>query len=190
MFHCSKIPTMNRLTSSTVHPLNCSNVKLFYRSTVQQFKSSTIPTFTSFNYFSFQQGQPFQPLTASTVSSFICSTVKLFYRSTFWAPSTVFLPNRSTVLLFHRSTVPPFDWFNPLNSLSSVAYHCATDPSLNCFKDRQVQPLQLFTSLTVQLFHRSTVPQTKPFERWNSWTVEHLKRWTVDGVELVKLLRC
>ena len=59
VLNSSTVPPMNRLTSSTVHLINCSTVKLFYRSTVQLFYSSNAPSLNSFNPLTVLQLHPF-----------------------------------------------------------------------------------------------------------------------------------
>ena len=120
---------------------------------------------------------------------FTPSTVhKLFHRE------TVQPFNRLTVHVLQRltaSNVLTLKYFNPFNSSPTQPFLLLPGPPLNgstakhvelpqpffpltvplvncssfiCFTDIQVQPPQLFTSLTFQLFHRSTVP---PLIRFN-----------------------
>ena len=116
-----------------------------------------------------------------------CSTVKQFQllkRLTGSTPSTVHPLNRSTVQLFHRSTVPPLTVL-PLNRLKLSFFHRLTGLSVptvsasqpyNRFNILNRLPPQPSHCSTVLLFNCSTVRQFELFHRLTVATPQALNR--------------
>ena len=140
--------TIEQLNSGT---FESEEVYLFNRSLLQLFHRETV--------------LPLNRLTVHVLQRLTASNVLTFNRFNPFnsSPTQPFL--RLTVLPLNGSTAEHVELPQPFFPFTVSLVNCS---SFIFFTDIQVQPPQLFTSLTFQLFYRSTVP---PLIRFNWSTV-------------------